>query len=37
MREIYESPELEISAYEIEDVITASFGDNDFQDPWGNF
>lgn len=37
MREIYESPELEISTYEIEDVITNSYGDNDFSDPWGNF
>lgn len=37
MREIYESPELEISTYETEDVITASYGDNDFVDPWGSF
>ncbi len=39
MREIYESPELEINVYETEDVITASnpYGDNDFRDPWDTF
>ena len=37
MKNTYEAPELEISLYETEDVITASFGDNDFTDPWGNF
>ena len=37
MKSTYEAPELEISRYEAEDVITASFGDNDFADPWGNF
>lgn len=37
MKEIYESPEFEVSFYETEDVITTSYGDNDFADPWGNF
>ena len=37
MKEIYESPVLEVVEYETEDVITvsASYGDNDFQEPWG--
>ena len=37
MKEIYESPNLEVIEYETEDVITVSgtYGDNDFQDPWG--
>lgn len=36
MKEIYESPNLEVIEYETEDVITVSgFGDNDFTDPWG--
>jgi len=37
MKEIYESPNLEVIEYETEDVITtsANYGDNDFQDPWG--
>ncbi len=37
MKEIYETPELNINTYETEDVITRSYGDNDFTDPWGNF
>ncbi len=37
MKEIYESPNLEVIEYETEDVITTStpYGDNDFTDPWG--
>lgn len=38
MKEIYESPVLEVVEYESEDVITngsANYGDNDFSDPWG--
>ncbi len=39
MKEIYESPELEVVEYESEDVITVNdstnYGDNDFFDPWG--
>ncbi len=36
MKEIYESPNIEIIEYETNDVITVSvYGDNDFSDPWG--
>lgn len=36
-KEIYESPELEITAYETEDVITASgLGDNEHWVDWGD-
>ena len=38
MKEIYESPVLEVVEYETEDVITngsGNYGDNDFSDPWG--
>lgn len=38
MKELYESPILDVIAYETEDVITTSIvGDNDFEDPWGAF
>lgn len=37
-KEAYVCPELEVIAYETEDVITTSgFGDNDLSDPWGEF
>jgi hypothetical protein len=35
MKEMYESPILDVIVYETEDVITTSYGDNDFKDPWG--
>ena len=38
MKEIYESPVLEVVEYETEEVITngsSTYGDNDFSDPWG--
>ena len=37
MKEMYESPILDVIVYEAEDVVTASglYGDNDFKDPWG--
>ncbi len=37
MKELYQTPEIEIVSYEAEDVITTSitYGDNDFSDPWG--
>ena len=30
----YLTPELEIQLFLTEDVLTASFGDNDLADPW---
>ena len=35
MKQIYESPELVIDLFFGDDVMTASFGDNDLSDPWG--
>lgn len=37
MKELYETPELEVIVYETEYAITdsANYGDNDFSDPWG--
>ena len=38
MKEIYESPVLEVVEYETEEVITNDstlYGDNDFLEPWG--
>lgn len=32
----YEKPELEITLFETEDVITTSFIDNDGESPWGD-
>lgn len=34
MKEIYESPELIVERFLTDDVMTASFGDNDIIDPW---
>jgi len=34
MKNIYVSPELEIEVFMTDDVMTASFGDNDLVDPW---
>jgi len=34
MSKIYTSPELEIEVFLTDDVMTASFGDNDVSDPW---
>jgi len=33
MRE-YMTPEIEINVFLTEDILTASFGDNDLSDPW---
>lgn len=35
MKEIYESPNLELTELETEDIITLSEIDNDLSDPWG--
>ena len=39
MKEIYESPILEVVEYETEEITNANssvnYGDNDFSDPWG--
>ena len=34
MNNNYVSPELEIEVFLTDDVMTASFGDNDLSDPW---
>ena len=34
MKNFYEAPELEIEVFLTDDVMTASFGDNDVSDPW---
>ncbi len=34
MKNIYEAPELNIDRFLTDDVMTASFGDNDVSDPW---
>ena len=34
MKNIYEAPELSIEVFLTDDVMTASFGDNDLADPW---
>ena len=36
MKEFYNKPEIEITMFETEDVITTSFGDNDAENPWGD-
>ncbi len=34
MKEFYESPELKVEIFLTDDVMTASYGDNDVSDPW---
>ena len=35
MKKIYEIPEVEVTEFEIEDIVTVSFGgDNDVSNPW---
>ena len=34
MKQLYDAPELEVNVFLTDDVMTASFGDNDLADPW---
>ena len=34
MKKTYQNPEVEVTEFKIEDVITTSGGDNDLPNPW---